>query len=57
MKQGSLFCFVCHVEISQAMTLHATLIIFLKRFLTLRPRNPPRFMWCSLYLRNTFDDD
>jgi len=28
MKQGSLVCFVYHVEISQTMTLHAALLVF-----------------------------
>ncbi len=30
MKEGSLFCFVCHAEISQAMVLHVTLLISLE---------------------------
>jgi hypothetical protein len=30
MKQGILFCFVCHIEISQTITLHATLFVFSK---------------------------
>ncbi len=28
MKQGSLFCFVCHVDISQIMALHFALLVF-----------------------------
>jgi hypothetical protein len=27
MKQGSLFCFVCHAEISRTMALHAVLLV------------------------------
>lgn len=30
MKQGSLFCFVCQIEISQTIALHAALFVFLK---------------------------
>jgi hypothetical protein len=30
MKEGSLFCFVCHAEISQTMVLHATLLVSLE---------------------------
>jgi hypothetical protein len=30
MKQGNLVCFVYHVEISQTMTFHATLLVFSK---------------------------
>ncbi len=29
-KIGSLFCFVCHIEIPKTTALHATLFIFLK---------------------------
>jgi hypothetical protein len=30
MKQGSLFCFVCHVEIFQTMVFHAMLLVSLE---------------------------
>jgi hypothetical protein len=30
MKQGSLFYFVCHAEISQTMVLHAMLLVSLE---------------------------
>jgi hypothetical protein len=30
MKEGSLFCFVCHAEISQTTVLHATLLVSLE---------------------------
>ncbi len=30
MKQGNLFCFVCHTEISQTMVLHGVLLVSLE---------------------------
>jgi hypothetical protein len=32
MKQGNLFCFVYHTQISQTTTLHVVLLVFSKRF-------------------------
>jgi len=32
MKQGSLFCFVCHIEIFQTMMFHAMLLVSLESF-------------------------
>jgi hypothetical protein len=58
MKQGNLFCFVCHVEISQTTTFHVTLLISLESsrchglryFGILWAMSCPRIFW------DTFDN-
>jgi hypothetical protein len=36
MKQGSLFCFVCHFEISQTMLLHVAILVSFQKALMIR---------------------
>jgi hypothetical protein len=58
MKQGSLFCFVCHDEISQTMRLHVGLLVSLDKFQWVRVHQFDlrlfRAMLWSYWLSNHF---